>query len=522
MPSKSIDWKIDCVTYNTFPIGESVMRPLTHFLQVLSDEELDRLHDAALGLLNDPGMRIENNTALEALGRRGAKVEGEQVRFPRDLVEETLRIAQEEEQQRFAGGVATVDAPNALTFSWHTPFRERTSDLVVSMGGGCPRYYDHERREARLATADDFLRMVHLAEGIPEIITMGNAVHYLKESDGSLVSPPMVAIRGAATVAKHSSKPGCTAIMDHRQLQFLMEIGIIVKGSAEEYMRHPILVNIHDTEPPLRVTRPEAAIMVEMAGRGLSIFILPMPMTGIAGPVYLIANAMIGAAEILGVWTMAKAIRMDAPVEAAITSGVLNPKSGAVCFSGPEPMLQDLAVAQLFRERYGLRCGTGSGFIDAPVPGLLALYERMMKSCSASLAGEPIFNAGILGGGILFSPEQLMLDMDMLRGLAHFCSGIGGDRFDESLKLIREQGIGGLFIDTEHTAKYFRECLWVPSILERFSGTEFDDAAHFNPVGEAFERWQAILKDTAMYTIDYERGVAIDEVVDSAQRMLDG
>ena len=485
------------------------MRPLTDFMRVLSDEELDMLHDAALGLLNDPGMRIENDTALEARGCRGATVEGERVRFPRALVEETLRIAKEEEQQRFAGGVATVDAPNALTFSWHTPFRERTSDMLVSMGGGCPRYYDHERGEATLATADDFLRMVHLAEGIPEIVTVGNAVHYLKESDGSQVPPPMVAIRGAAAVAKHSSKPGCTAIMDHRQLEFLIEIGIIVRGSAEEYMRHPILVNLHDTEPPLRVTRPEAAIMVEMAGRGLCIFILPMPMTGIAGPVYPIANAMIGAAEILGVWTMAKAIRVDAPVEAAVISGVMNPKSGAVCFSGPETMLQDLAVAQLFRERYGLRCGTGSGFIDAPVPGLLALYERTMKSCCAFAAGER-------------NIDDVMLDMDMLRGLAHFCSGIGGDRFDESLKLIREQGIGGLFIDTEHTASHFRECLWIPSLLERFRGTGVEEAVNYDPVQEAHERWQAILGSTHMYAIDDERGAAIDEVVASAEGMFRG
>ena len=521
MPSKSTDWKVE-------RIGAKYMRPMNNFFHVLSDDELDRLHDAALGLLQDPGMRIENDTALEALRRRGATVEGERVMFPAALVEETLSIAGQEEQQRFGSGATTVDAPNALTFSWHTPFRERTSPVAVSMGGGCPYYYDHERAEARLATAEDFLRMVHLAEGIPDIVTVGNAVHYLQETDGTQVPPTMVAIRGAATVAKHSSKPGCTAIMDHRQLQFLMEIGIIVKGSAEEYMRHPILVNLHDTEPPLRVTRPEAAIMVEMASRGLSIFILPMPMTGIAGPVYPIANAMIGAAEILGVWTMAKAIRVDAPVEAAVISGAMNPKSGAVCFSGPEAMLQDLAVAQLFRERYGLRCSTGSGFIDAPVPGMLALYERTMKSCLALLAGEPMFNAGILGGGIVFSPEQLMLDMDMLHGLAHFCEGMGddrgdrGDRFDESLKLIREQGIGGLFIDTEHTANHFRECLWMPSLLERFRGAEVEAAANYDPVHQAYKRWQAVLKDTPMHTIDRERETAIDKVVQSAEGVLLG
>jgi len=507
------------------------MRPLNEFLRVLSDHELEKLHEAALGLLQDPGMKIENDIALEALQSRGATVEGERVMFPPALVEETLSIARKEEEQRFLNGVSTAEAPNALTFSWHTPLKERTSTVVVSMGGGCPRYYDHERAETRLATADDFIRMIHLAEGIRDVVSVGNPVHFLKDRDGKEVPPAMVAIKGAAAVAKHSSKPGCTAIMDHRQLQYLMEIGIIVKGSVEEYMRRPILVNLHDTEPPLRVTRPEAAIMVAMASRGLSIFILPMPMTGIAGPVYPIANAMIGAAEILGVWTMAKAIRIDTPVEAAVISGAMNPKTGAVCFSGPEPMLQDIAVAQLFRERYGLRCSTGSGFIDAPVPGMPALYERTMKSCMAFLAGEPLFNAGILGGGIVFSPEQLMLDIDMLRGLSSFCEGLGDcgeqedridryDRYDESLKLIREQGIGGLFIDTEHTVTHFRECLWVPSLLERFRGTETEAAMKYDPVQRAYEQWQAVLENTPMYTIDHEREAAIDDVVRSAEKEL--
>jgi len=52
------------------------MRPLNEFLRVLSDHELEKLHEAALGLLQDPGMKIENDIALEALQSRGATVGG--------------------------------------------------------------------------------------------------------------------------------------------------------------------------------------------------------------------------------------------------------------------------------------------------------------------------------------------------------------------------------------------------------------------------------------------------------------
>ena len=500
------------------------MRPLKDFLRILSEDELLLLHEGAVELLQNPGMKVENEELLKPLAARGAQVDfqSEVVRFPPRLIEETLSIALEEERERFSTRCSTVDASNALTFSWHTPFRERTPPVQASLGGGCPQYYDHGLRETRLARADDFLRMVHLAEGVPEILTVGNAVHYLKESDGTDVDPVMVAIKGAASVAQHSSKPGCTAVMDWRQLEFLVEIGTIVRGSLEEYLRRPILVNIHDTEPPLRVTRPEAAIMAEMIKKGLGIFILPMPMAGISGPVYPIANAIIGAAEILGVWTMAKALREDTPVEAAVVSGSLNPKTGAVCFTGPEALLQDLAVAQLFRERYGLRCGTGPGIIDAPVPGPLSIYERTLKSVAAALAGEPSFDVGILGGGVVFSPEQMIIDLDIARAHHGLCRGIGGNRFEESLALIRERGIGGLFVDTDHTVAHFREELWIPDVLIRFKGSEAEHALRYDPVDEARERWHAILSRTEPYEIDSDRRGAIERVVRRAEACLCG
>ncbi len=498
------------------------MRPLNRFMSVLSDDEVEKLHDNALKLLEDPGMRIENEDALKALDARGAKVDlqAQIVRFPRELVEETIKIARDEEKDRFSCGNTTIDAPNALTMSWHTPFYERTPEVRISLGGGCPQYYDHEKKDRRIATADDFLRMVHLAEGITEIVTVGNAVHYIKETDGTEVAPKMVAILGAGAVAMHSSKPGCTAIIDRRQLEYLVEIGTIVRGSADEYIKRPILVNIHDTQAPLRITRPEAAIMVEMARRKLSVFILPMPLIGIAGPVYPIANSIIGAAEILGAWTMTKAVRVDTPVEAGIISGALNPKTGAACFSGPESVLQDLAVAQLFRQKYGTRCGTGPGFIDAPIPGSLSIYERMLKSLPSSLSGEPLFNAGILGGGVVFSPEQLMIDIDIAYSQYYLGKGIGGKNFDDSLALIRERGIGGLFVDTDHTAEHFREYLWIPRVFERLKSTDVRNALEHDPVEIAYRQWKSILEKTEPYTIDEDRRRAIENVVEKARAAL--
>lgn len=499
------------------------MRPLQTFHRVLADVE--RLHEAALDLLGDPGLRIENERLTGALRRRGARVEGEVVRFPRAWVEHTLELAMAEERAR-VGAVSSGNPPSfpgELTFSWHTPFRDRAPARVqASIGGGAPLYYDHSAGTNRYATGEDFLRLLRLAEGIPEIVTVGNGVHYLREADGREVPPKLVAIRGAALAARHSSKPGCTSIIDRRQLPFLMELGRIVKGSAEAYLRNPILVNIHDTEPSLRLTRPEADLIEAMVGEGLPIFILPMPLLGISTPVFPIAAAAVAAAEILGVWAAVKALREDCPVQARCCSGVLNPANGAASFSAPESVLVDLAVAQLFRERYGLPCGTGVGLIDAPVPGALSVFERTFKLACSALAGEPSFPVGIIGGAVVFAPEQVLLDLDIAAAAVRYVRGIGEQRLAESLELIRARGIGGLHLDSEHTAANFRECLQLPAILERLKNTEVQNARSHDPVALAHEGVRDILARTPLYTIDEDRGREIDRVVRRAERELAG
>lgn len=160
-------------------------RPLAHFLKTLSDTELDEQHYSIISLLQNPGMKIENEVALDALCRKGAAVDlqGETVRFPPEPIEETLAVVRTEEEKRFAGGTAIEKADGALTFSWHTPFRARTPDVTVNLGGVCPQYYEHSACATCTVRADDYLYMVHLAEGVPELGTVGNAGRFPKKSE---------------------------------------------------------------------------------------------------------------------------------------------------------------------------------------------------------------------------------------------------------------------------------------------------------------------------------------------------
>jgi trimethylamine--corrinoid protein Co-methyltransferase len=257
-----------------------------------------------------------------------------------------------------------------------------------------------------------------------------------------------------------------------------------------------------------------------MAGAGLPIFILPVPLIGISTPVYPLAGSLVAAAEILGVWTAVKALNPDCPVEARCVSGVLNPATGAASFAAPETVLADLAVAQLFRERYGVPCGTGVGLIDAPVPGALSLYERTFKVCSSALAGEPSFPVGIIGGAVVFSPEQVLLDLDIAAAQARLLRGMGGEQLEESLELVRARGIGGLHLDSEHTARHFRDCLQLPKVLPRLKST--DAVAAPDPVELARRRYLEILEANPLREIGADRSRAVEGVLRKARQDLAG
>ena len=251
------------------------------------------------------------------------------------MIEETIALVAEEDRQRLAkAGGDVARAERCCAFSWHTAFPDGVPRPQFSIGGGCPMFYRFEEHAATEATAQDFLDVIRFAESVPEIATVGNPVHYVRDFDGRRVAPRMVAIHGAALVAKNSSKPGSTSLMYPEQLDYLVEIGSVIRGGYEHYATRPLFININDTTPPLQLSRHEGAVIEALAARRLPVYILPMPLAGIAGPITLMSNAMIGAAEILGVWAAVKAVDRDIPVECSVVSGVLEPRTGGACFSG--------------------------------------------------------------------------------------------------------------------------------------------------------------------------------------------
>ena len=472
-------------------------------LRLFSDDDLERLHQGALAILADPGMKIMAPSLLAALEEHGARVDhGRQVvRFPGRLVEETL-----------AGMQADLRAGRKPILLNGVVSSRSVGPIQAKFGGACVEVYDWERCGMRAPTRRDLIDLVRLGEALPEVATVGNPVTYLTEDDGSPIDPRLQRVKTAALIACYTTKAGATEVWNATELDYLMELGEIVRGGREAYLAAPCFVTAKETISPLILDEKAGEVLLLLAQRGLPTTIIPMPLTGASSPLSLAANVMLCNAEVLGVATAVRCACPTAWVAGGVISGVLDMSSGGASFSAPEAVLQDLGIAELHARRYGFDFAIGTGYTDAKYPGAQSVMEKLAKFWASYWSGRVNYPVGLVNGGKAFSPEQALVDIEVAQWVHEFGKGIVVD--DEALcvELIRRQGIGGNFISEEHTLLNMRRAVWYPALMDRTlsAGVEKDRVRDMLERAHARSR-QLLAK--ADYEIDSDRRRAIEAVV---------
>ena len=118
--------------------------------QPLSEKEIARIHEAALRILEETGVRVGLEEAREIFRRHGARVDGESVKIRPSLVEEALSVAPR--QFLMAG-------------------REKKHDLILGdkrvymgTGGAALTVLDPETGRARPGTLRDVAKIARLCD----------------------------------------------------------------------------------------------------------------------------------------------------------------------------------------------------------------------------------------------------------------------------------------------------------------------------------------------------------------------
>ncbi len=417
------------------------------FLQVLSEDERAQVHERSLRLLSRVGVRVDTARGRQILRDAGAEVDENShvVRFPRALVEESLRLA----PRSFSLG--------ARRPGWDLPMNAGECTLLIDGEG--TSVLDRHTGQCRPSTTQDWQEATRLIDALDEV---GVYWAMVEASDRGHTTADLV--KYWRDLFRSFSKHIQDTTDTPEQAPWLLEVLQVVFGDKETIRRqHPWSFLLCPLSP-LALEGPYTDAYLALAGWNIPVALMPMPLLGATAPASLIGTVVTGNSEVLAALCLVQAAEPGTPVIYAPALAMMNPRSGQYSSGAVENGVLGAAAIEMARY-YGLPVeGTGGG-TDHYVPGIQAGYERALNMLLPVLAWPDILvGPGLLGGSMILSLEQLWIDVEIFRYCRQARRGIVTEEDSWLEELIERVGPAGNYLAQRSTVKAFRgeECYVSP------------------------------------------------------------
>jgi len=446
-------------------------------LQVLSPDERAQIHERTLDVLANTGMRVDTAQGRENLREAGAEVSEEthRARFPQPLIEEALRLAPRE----FKLGARRPD--------WDLEMNQ--GDCVLLVDGEALFTIDRETDQRRLGTIEDWHRATRLIDALDEV---GAYWHMIEESDRPDTTGDFVAYLRElfGNFSKHVQDP----IADPAHAPWLLEVLQVIFGDRETIRRDHPLSFLLCPQSPLVIEGPYTDAYLALAGWDIPVAVMPMPLMGATAPASLISTTVLGNCEVLGMLCLIQAAAPGTPFIYAPALAVMNPRSGGYGGGPIEHGLLGAAATEMARY-YGLPAESSGLGSDAYVPGIQATYERAMNGLMPMLSWPDLLvGPGLLGGSMMLSLEQMVIDVEIFRMARRAHKGINTDETRWLDDAVASVGPAGHFMAERSTVHAIRGGEWYLGQLG-VHGTfeEWETAGRPTLIEEAREQVEHIL-----------------------------
>ncbi len=416
--------------------------------RVFSEDQVAAIHETALRVLEELGMRVLLPDARAILAAGGALVDEDtqMVRIGRDLVADALAAA-----------------PRSIRC--HAGSRERDLTLEPGVltfigGSGAPNATDRERGR-RAGTLQDFADFVRLVQGFDVLQIQGA---YVEPQDIDMRFRHYAVNRAQLTL---SDKLPFVFARGTPQVADGFEMIRLARGLSEDNFRDRVhCYTVINTNSPRQLDIPMAQGIIDFARAGQVSIITPFCLAGAMAPITVAGALTLQHAEALAGITLAQLSRRGAPVVYGSFSSNVDMKSGAPAFGTPEHVKATLGAGQLARH-LGLPWRSGGG-TAANVSDAQAAHESQFALWGSVLGGATvcIHAAGWLEGGLSVSFEKLITDLEALQTIAELCRETPGDEDAIGFDAIAEVQPGGHFFAATHTMSRYRSAFYEPLVAD--------------------------------------------------------
>ena len=486
------------------------MNSLYEIKNSMDKEIFQKVHDYSLRVLEQTGMKFYSDEILKALENNGAKINRTENRafFPVKIVENMIAELKKEvengkDQLMLNGGVCF-----------------NTGDKIIcKLGAAAPDIFDFEEWKKREATENDVIDSIKLGEAVDEIGHVGCAI-YCKELDGKKINPNFTPIINAMLLAKNTRKLKNSEVNTAKQLKYLIEMGIVIRGSIEEFRKNPCFITAKESISPLVLPGGACEVLLALARNGLPAIMIPMPIIGTSMPVSIIGAMVLNNAEVLGSMTAIRSAVPGAQVGGGSIASVMDMSTGKINFDNVASTRLDAAMAQMYSEFYNLDYGYGVYCADSKSLGPEVIYERMMKLLGGLFVKKYNYVVGLYDQGMIYSHELALIEVDIVKSLHLLISDIKDEDLDIVLETVNKVGPGGSFLGEQHTLKNFKKN-WKSEILGEFMDIKNNKKTK-GMFKLANEKFKEILSNSDPYRLPKDKEKEIDNIVSKAFKDIIG
>ncbi len=404
-------------------------------LQVLSDEERSRIHEETIQILSKTGVRVDTAKGRQYLGQAGAGVDENThiVRIPLELIEQCLKLTPKE-------------------FSLGSRWSEKTIQMNMGkcgiiMDGGAIYTYDAEAGLRRPSTREDWFLATRLGDCLDDVDVYWSAV------EGCWDHSPAETVAYWRAIFQNFSKHVQDATMTPEESRWMLEVLQVVFGGREEVRKtHPVSFVLCPASP-LIIEADYTDAYLETLEWGLPAAVMTMPLLGISGPASLISQLILANCETLAMLCLIQSAAPGTPFIYSAVPVIADMHSGRFGSGEVEHSLLGAAVTELARF-YQLPVEASVGGSDHHLPCIQAGYERALNYVLPIMSRPDLLVApGLLGGSTIFSPEQMIIDLEIIRRSKRLCRGVSSAADQWLGEVISSLGPGGNYLRHGSTRK---------------------------------------------------------------------
>ncbi len=471
--------------------------------RVVSDDELERVHDASLAVLRDTGIDVLLPEARRLLVEAGCTVSvtDDRVRFDPEMVMDHV-----------------ASAPTEFTLHARNPAHtvQIGGDNVVFTAVASPPNVSDAAGGRRTGNLADFQNLVRLSQHLNAI--QCHAGYPVEPADVHASVRHLHAISDLCLLSDKAVN--AYSLGADRNRDALEILRIAHQLTDDEVDERTIVYSVINTSSPLRLDEPMCTGIIEYARRNQALVITPFTLAGAMAPVTIAGAVVQQNAEALAGICLSQVVRRGSPVMYGGFTSNVDMRSGSPAFGTPEFMKAAMLGGQLAR-RYGIPYRS-SNVNAANAVDAQAGYESVFSLWGAVMGGANVVfhGAGWLEGGLKASFEKMVLDADLIGMVSNFLEPLIVDDATMALDAIAEVGPGGHFFGVQHTQDRYRDAFYSPMVSDWRNFETWEEAGSPTADTRTAELAQQLLAEYQPPPIDDAVRAEIEDFV--ARRVDEG